>query len=154
MEEIVPKGVTMSLGFCDAMDFFAAGVVNCVVMHGFNDDEIYDFIDPSKACNSKCPMGTTKKVWKQKTPLEKGKEMVIDPAIAERSQEQNQENLYKCSTSSNVPHLTLLESPQQSQEEILAPTGNVVIQSSPTLKAPVNIATCKKFASLVVDLSK
>ncbi|CAK9142174.1 unnamed protein product [Ilex paraguariensis] len=41
-----------------------------------------------------------------------------------------------------------------SQEEILAPTGNVVIQTSSTLKAPVNITTCNKFASLVVDLSK
>ncbi|CAK9147915.1 unnamed protein product [Ilex paraguariensis] len=29
-----------------------------------------------------------------------------------------------------------------------------VIQTSPTLKAPVNIATCNKFASLVVDLSE
>ena len=33
--------------------------------------------------NSNCAMGTTKKVWKQKTPLVKGKRMVIDPVIAE-----------------------------------------------------------------------
>ncbi|CAK9170163.1 unnamed protein product [Ilex paraguariensis] len=55
-------------------------------------------------------MGTTKKEWKQKTSLGKGKGMVIEP-------------------------------------------GNMKIQASPILKASINIETCKKFASLVVDLS-
>ncbi|CAK9170613.1 unnamed protein product [Ilex paraguariensis] len=55
-------------------------------------------------------MGTTKKEWKQKTSLGKGKGMVIEP-------------------------------------------GNMKIQASPILKASINIETCNKFASLVVDLS-
>ncbi|CAK9167424.1 unnamed protein product [Ilex paraguariensis] len=65
---------------------------------------------------------------------------------------QNQETLNYCSTSSSDPHLTLPELSQQIQGEILH-TGNVLIQSSPIPKAPINIETYNESTSLVVDLS-